>query len=131
MIPQPIKELIDTYFAIQILRCEKPEEAVKEILTVAQGMGIFFRRLELIDTLDLASCKFVKVRTDLVDPAQLIEALFASGRGYVVREGVKFVVNLVSGRTGNVPTFTMLSPGRPGATKMFFGTQIEKWSEQF
>ncbi len=129
--PIPLARPVESTFAVEVFREEDTHAVAKVILEAAQAARIFFRELKVVDTIDLVSITFVRVRTDLPDPGKLVEKLFTSGRGVIHLAGGQYVIRLRDGRQGKTSTYVMHGVARPGKSTTYRATKIQRWQEQF
>ncbi len=127
----PEREL-RTYFAVQLKPDESPHRAAEDVIRTGKILGILFRRLEVIDTIKIGPTEYIRVRSDLLNPFPILEALLSKGRN-VVRcssEG-GYELHRPGGRVGKVSTMMMHSTAKPGQTRMYYGPKIKRWEAQF
>lgn len=132
-IPSPIPEpILNTYFAVQLLPREHPQEEAAAICKAAKDVGALFRRLEVIDTLPLGTGLYIRCRSDVVNPYPMLEKLLEKKRGFVAaKPDGGFVVKLANGRVGQLPGSTMHAVARGGFHATYKGPKIKLWERQF
>jgi len=131
----PTEPILNNYFAIQMQPRENPIIAVEALCVTAKMMGILFRRVEVLDTIQIGMRPFLRVRSDLDrHPLVLDQLLVATGRGYVAHLDGKFVVQFPStvhgGRRANFSATDMHLTPR-GLPQMYRGPKIKHWERQF
>jgi len=119
------------HIAVQILKGETVHTIAQKVLETASTVSPLFRALEILDTLDLPSATFVRMRTDLLDVQPVLEAIQKDGRGVVYWVGDQYIARLATGRTGRVATVKMHQAPRPGRAYFYHGTNRKRWEEQF
>ena len=123
---------LSTYLAVQMLPTESPLAVAGAICQAGHDRKTLFRRLEVLDVTQIANNPFLRVRSDVLNPHPILEALFAQQRGYVVAgAGGQYSVRLPDGRTGPVQGATMHTPPKPGCHRMFRGPRIKMFERQF
>ena len=131
MDPQtPTEFPINTYFAVQILQAENPMVVAGAICRAGHEKKTLFRRLEVLDTIQIAGKSFVRCRSDVVNPHPLLGVLFAQNRAYVAAgPGGIYVAYFPGGRVGNVPGSTLHMV--PRSPVMYRGPKMKLWERQF
>lgn len=125
-------ESLNTYFAVQVLSSENTHAVAGAICKAAQEAGTLFRRLEVLDTIQVAAKTFVRCRSDIVNPYLMLDALHAKKRGYVaVTARGQYNVKMADGRMGAVPGTVMHTVPRSGCGAMYRGPKIKLWERQF
>ena len=135
-IPTTPEPVLKTYFAIQIQPRESPILALEAFCTTSKMLGILFRRIEVLDTMEVGVKPFVRLRSDIPNATSVLEQLLkATQRGFIVARSdgkyeVQFPASVLGGRRAEVPTFSM--HGSPRETpRMYRGPKIKHWDRQF
>lgn len=127
--PEPV---LTTYFALQLLLTESPREAVGAMCRAGKAVRTLFRRVELLDTIQVANRSFIRCRSDVTNPYPMLEALLQEKRGFVaISSSGQYTVRLPDGRTGPVTTAVMHIVPRSGQQVMYRGPKIAGWERQF
>lgn len=130
--PPPLDESLKTYLAVQLKPREAPIHVVSAFMNTAKGLNVFFRRLEVLDTLTVGGTSFVRMRTEVVTPYGIMDKLYDAGRSVIYStQGGEYVAKLPGGRTGKVAHLVMHAVPKLGQTKMYRGTKMKHWAEQF
>ncbi len=121
---------LTTHFAVQILSGESDQEIAFTILQASKKLGRLFRRLEVIGTHSIGVTPFLRFRADPVDIAKILQGV-QDDRGIITLGSGGYKVRLPDGRTGSVSTLAMHAPVTVGRQRMFKGTKIKGWENQF
>ncbi len=131
-IPPPLDEPLNTYFAAQLKTAEQPIHVAEAVLNAAKDASILFRRLEVLDIITIGAARFVRMRTEIVNPFPIFDRLYSEGRGVISsKHGGEYVALLVGGREGKVSNLLMHASPKLGQSRMFRGTRIKHWERQF
>lgn len=131
-VPPPIDDTLNTYFAVQLKPGEKTIQVVAAVMNAAKEANILFRRLEQLDTINIGTSSFVRMRTDLLNPYLVLDRLYNDKRAVVSSmQGGEYVARLPGGRMGKVTNLVMHATAKLGQTRMFRGTKIKHWERQF
>jgi hypothetical protein len=122
---------LSTYFAVQSTRYETSHDVAKAVMMASKTAQVLFRRLESLDTMSVGTSTFIRFRADLGTPRAVFGALLAGGRGVIECQGKTYVVKLPGGRSGPMNTLTMHAEPKPGNQRMYRGTKIKSWEDQF
>ena len=130
--PPILEPQLNCYFAVQMLRGESVKQVAGAICQAGSDQMTLFRRLEVLDVIQIASYPFLRCRSDIIDNRLVLETLAAQQRGYVTADaGGRYTVRLSDGRVGPVTGMTMHTTSKPGHQRMFKGPKIKLWSRQF
>lgn len=119
------------YAAIPLVEDEIPHQAVCTFMHTAQLMGVGFKRLLFLGTLDIGSRRFMRFQTTC--PAHRVRDIAGEmGRGYILpgNDGTYRAV-LNCGRTTFVASSAMQAIPLPGMRRMYRGTGVTGWGRQF
>lgn len=133
-IPPPVDddESLKTYFAVQLKPREAPIHVVAAFMNTAKGLGVFLRRLEVLDTLTVGGTSFVRMRTEILTPSSVLDKLYGDGRSIISSgQDGQYAARLPGGRIGKVAHLTMHAVPKLGQTKMYRGTKMKHWERQF
>src|SRR4051812_47712913 len=122
--------LLPTYFGLQMTRNETPHDVVKAFLDTSKAVRALLRRVEVLDTISVGVSSFIRLRTDLDNPSVILERLRET-RGVIQCEARTYTVKLPGGRTGPMSTLTMHAEPKPGNQRLYKGTKIKGWEDQF
>lgn len=115
------------YFAVEI-RGNEPDTVVVELVCrTANGVGVKFAKIEVMDRFTLGTTKFLRCRVK-GDIDKLLDKLYGDGRSVVHAEGTGFVVRMMA-RKGVASTTMMLST--PRSSMVFRGPGSPYWERQF
>lgn len=117
-----------TFFAVQLLPHETPQNVARLILRTAHDARLLFWTLEVLDVIEVGSSSFLRLRTDMHLQA-IVERLLARGRTVIsTMEGV-YVLRKPDGLRGNIPMLAMHRVPKPGQQQAYRGTR--QWEAQF
>lgn len=119
------------YAAIPLVEDEIPHQAVCTFMHTAKLVGVGFKRLLFLGTMDIGARKFIRFQTTC--PTHRIETIAGEmGRGYITPgdDGTYRAV-LSCGRTTFVPSSVMQAVPLPGMRRMYRGTGTTGWGRQF
>jgi hypothetical protein len=121
---------LNTYFAVQLLRGEDYAQVAFLVLNEAQKLGVLFRKLQVLDVASVGGSMFVRFRSDVDDAHKVVCGLLERA---IITQGVDggYYANYPSGRTGKYPTSAMCVGPKVGFGRMFVGTRIRRWRQQF
>jgi hypothetical protein len=117
------------FFAVQKMPFEDKHEMAELVIKTAHNKGLLFTVLDVIDIIEVGSTEFVRFRSDLVDVATLVSALYEKKRAIITLEGTGYQAKMGS-RTGAVP-FTKMSVVPAGQFVSYRGTKVQHWDRQF
>jgi hypothetical protein len=131
-VPPPFDEPLNTYFAAQLKTAEKAVHVAEAVMKAAKAADILFRRLEVLDIVTIGTTRFVRMRSEIVNPFPILDRLYHEGRGVISsKHGGEYVALLVGGREGKVSNILMHASPKLGQSRMFRGTRIKHWERQF
>lgn len=118
-----------TFFAVALDPQETPENVARLILRTAHDERMLFWTLEVLDVFEIGRTKFLRVRTDLLNPHPLAERLIGWGRTVIATtEDGTYELRKPDGRKGSVPMVAMHRVPRPGQQHAYRGTR--QWAAQ-
>lgn len=126
---------LNTYFAVQIAPRESRHLVVEAVCKISKEVGHLFRRIEALDTFQIGSTTFLRMRSDMTeDVAVMTKIREVTGRAVVVRVNGKyeaqFPPNLYGGKIHPVSMVEMHSIPR-GTNTLYRGPKIKHWGLQF
>ena len=124
---------LNTYFGVELIAAttETPQTVAYLICKAANEVGTLFHRLEVLDTTFVGGRKFVRCRSDLLNPFPMLELLYKRGRGTIMPQDKGYVIMLVSGKMGPMSNVTMHSTPKPGQRASYRGPKHKLWARQF
>jgi hypothetical protein len=132
VIPPPIEEPLNTYFAVQLRQHEATIDVVASVMRAAKATKILFRRLEILDKISIGTSEYARMRSDVPSASLILDQLFREGRAVVgLVPGNGYVVRVAGGRTGKVTNLLMHATSKPGYARVFRGTKMKFWARQF
>lgn len=129
MVIMSAEKVTTQFFAVQKLPFEDKHEMAELVIKTAHEKSLLFTVLDVIDLIEVGSTEFVRFRSDLVDVATLVAALFDKKRAIITLAGSGYQAKL-NGRTGVVP-FAKMSVVPAGQFVSYRGTKVQHWERQF
>jgi hypothetical protein len=130
----PTLEPLTNHFAVQRRGPETSHEIAEIILRAAKTDGVLFRHLEAFGLVSIGSMNFVRFRSEGAEVARTV----LTGIGHSQNRAVigpsapgEYLVWVPGGRSAKVSNLLMHQVARPGETKLYMGTRIKRWEEQF
>ena len=132
MIAVPIESIaLNTYFGVELGVVEEPVAVARSICLTANEVKTLFHRLEVLDVISVGGRRFVRCRTDLLNPYPMLDLLFARGRAIIASREGGYVATFSNDRHGPVPNMMMHSTPRPGQRVTYRGPKVRLWQRQF
>jgi len=122
------------FFGIQLNIDEDCQTVAELVLRKAEELGYRCKSLELLDTLEIGTARYVRFRVDL--NVRVIQNLGdflheTSGRGVILPGGAEgYSCRMRGGRAGTIP-FAKMQATSFGHPKVYRGNGIVNWERQF
>lgn len=121
--------VLGTYFAAQLLRCEHIKDVANAVMQAAEARGALFRKLQVMDFVSVGTTTFVRFRSDLANPGAVLTHL---NRGFIAFSDGAYRITFADGRQGvKFPTTIMCSVQKVGFGQTFAGPKVKRWAQQF
>jgi len=133
--PEPV---LNTYLAVQLQPREASIVAVEAVCVTAKMLKILFRRIEVLDIIQVGMRPFVRLRSDMTtEQARVIlaELCKATNRGVVAcgpdgKFEVQFPPAIHGGKRAPFASLQMHTVPR-GPQRLYRGPKIARWELQF
>jgi hypothetical protein len=123
---------LNTYFGVELLPMEQPSNVARVVCAAANEVKTLFRRLEILDVIYVGGRRFVRLRSDIINPYPMLDLLFVRGRGTIAATTKNgYVAKFLNGRSGPVTNLTMHSTPKLGQRVSYKGPKFQAWSDQF
>jgi hypothetical protein len=119
------------HFAVQLHRGETQPRVAEAVLYTADKMKLSFRKLQTLDILSVGALHYVRMRTDLPEQGALIDRFLREGRAVISQMSGIYLARFPDGRIGRVPASSIQIAARMGQDKLYKGTKIKRWEQQF
>ena len=121
----------NTFFAIQLRPGETPHQVAALFIQTASQVKLLFRRLDTLNILDFAGKRFVRFRSDVINPFPILDRLLASGRATISAAPGAYLLRTPTGKPGPVSFLPMHTVPNPSHFRQYHGTRTAEWAEQF
>jgi len=125
----PVKVHLSTYFAVQLLRCEKAIDVLRLVLEDADKKGILFRKIQVLDITSVGGTSFVRFRSDVSDAHTIVKDF--PDRAIITQSLEGYRAWFPSGKTGKFPASSMCVGPKMGYGQTYVGTRVKRWKQQF
>ena len=123
---------LNTYFAVEASPLERVQTVAHLICATGNEVKTLFHRLEVLDAIYVGGRKFVRCRTDLVNPFPMLELIHTRHKRAVIVPGATgYEVKFLDGRSGPVTNVMMHSIAKLGQRVTYRGPKIKLWARQF
>jgi hypothetical protein len=122
---------LNTTMAVELLAKEEPKIVAHLLCLTAAEVNTLFRRVEILDLIVVGGRRFVRCRSDILNPYPMLELIFDRGRSIIMPGPTGYVAKFLNGKTGPVSNVTMHSTPRPGQRVTYRGPKIKLWARQF
>jgi hypothetical protein len=122
---------LNTHFGIELLKLEPQLDAVQAVCKTAHEVKTPFHRLEVLDTLIVGGRRFLRCRSDVLNPFPMLDLLFLRGRSIITPSEKGYFAKLKDGRVGPVTNVAMHSTPKLGQRTVYRGPRIKLWERQF
>lgn len=122
---------LNTYLAVELLAKEETRVVAALICKTAAEVNTLFRRLEVLDIIVIGGRRFVRCRSDILNPYPMLGIIFDRGRSTIASSEKGYVARFLNGRTGTVTNVTMHSSPRLGQRVTWRGPKVKLWERQF
>lgn len=104
------------------------------MLVASKGVGVLYRHLEALGAFTVGSLEFNRFRSDMgdIEAPKVLGFLFGLGRVVIGRLSTgEYELRSPSGRVASISNLVIHMAAKPGETRMYRGTRIKRWEEQF
>lgn len=122
---------LNTYLAVELLAKEDTRVVAAIVCRTAAEVNTLFRRLEVLDVIVVGGRRFVRCRSDVLNPYPMLEVVFDRGRSFIASSPKGYVARFLNGKTGTVSNVMMHSTPIPGQRITYRGPKIRMWERQF
>jgi hypothetical protein len=123
---------LNTYFAVETSPLENVQTVAHRICATADEVKTLFHRLEVLDAIQVGGRKFIRCRSDVLNPFPMLELIYTRHRRSVIIPGAKgYEVKFLDGRMGPVTNVMMHSTAKLGQRVTYRGPKVKFWARQF
>jgi hypothetical protein len=122
---------LNSYFGVELAALEHPNSAARIICLTANEVKTLFHRLEVMDTIWVGGRRFVRCRSDIINPYPMLDLILQRGRSTISSNEAGYIAQFTNGKKGPVPGTNMHIAPKPGQRITYRGPKVKMWLRQF